>query len=104
MQTFLIVAVDFVRADARVFCLATSVDTLLLIDLHVLVTLEDERFIVTTAFTTVQFQHGGRTVTTNFNRVPLAIVDGDGRQPQILFFRSQAVQIETESQPAVLDL
>jgi hypothetical protein len=72
--------------------------------LHVLVALEDEGFVVTAAFSTVQFQHGGRSETTHFDRVPLAVVDGDGRQPQIFLFRSQAVQIEAESQSAVLDL
>jgi hypothetical protein len=103
-RTFLVVTIDFVGADASVFGFSSSVDTLLFIDLHVLVALEDERFIVTTAFSSIQLQHGGRSETTYFNRVPLAVIDGDGRQPQIFFFRSQAVQIEAESQSAVFDL
>ena len=77
-RTFLVVAVDFVGADARIFRFSSGVDTLLLVDLHVLMALEDEGFIVTSAFSTVQLQHGGRSETTHFDRVPLAVVDGDG--------------------------
>ena len=103
-RTFLVVAVDFVRTDARVLGLATGVDSFLLIDLHVLMALKDEGFIVATALATVQLQHSGRPVATDFDSVPLAVVDGDGSQPQILLFRSEAVQIEAESKSSVLDL
>lgn len=86
--TFLVVTVDFVRTDARILGLAAGVDTLLLVDLHVLVTLENERLIVATALASVQLQHSSRSVTTDFDSVPLSVVNGNGRQPQVFFFRS----------------
>ena len=36
--------------------------------------------------------------------VPVSIVDGDSSEPQVSFFRAQAVEIEAESQPAVFNL
>lgn len=67
-------------------------------------TLEDERFVVTSTFTAVQFENGGRTVTIHAYRVPLAVIDCDGCEPKILLFRAEAVEIEAETQSSFFDL
>ena len=103
-RTFLVVAVHFVRPDSGVFRFASGVDAFLLVDLHPLVALELERLVVATTFSAIQFQHSRRSVAGDAHRVPLAVVDGDGRQPQVPLIRPQAVQIEAEAQPAVFDL
>ena len=103
-KTFLVVAVNFVGTNTRVFCFPSSIDTLLLVHLHVLVAFEDERLVVAPTFTTVQLEHSGRTVTVHAHRMPLTIVDCDGRQPKVLLFRTQAVEVKAEAQTSIFDL
>ena len=98
------VRVDFEGSDAGVLGLAAGVDSLLLVDRHHLVAGEDEGVVVPPAFAAVQGEDGDGAVALHLDGVPLAVVDEDGRQPDLLLLRSERVQVVAEAQFAVLNL
>lgn len=56
------------------------------------------------SFSTVKFQNGRWTVSRYFGRVPFAVVDGHGAEPNVPFFGPQAIQVVPEMQFAVFNL
>ena len=65
---------------------------------------EDERVIVTSAFSAVQGEDGDGSVSLDLDRVPLAVVDEDGRQPDLFLLGAKRVQVVTEPEFAILNL
>ena len=57
---------------------------------------ECERVVVPPSLAAVNGQDGGRAVALNLRRVPLAVVDVNGRQPDLFLLRSQGVQVIPE--------
>ena len=65
---------------------------------------EDECVIVAPALAAVECEDGGGPVARDLGRVPLPVVDVDGRQPDLLLLGAQRVEVVAEAQPRVLDL
>lgn len=102
--TFLIIGVNLERANASVLGLATRVDTFLLVHQEPLMTLEGEGLVESSSFAAIQFQRRRGSVSRHSDRVPLPVIDGYCRQPDIALLRPKAIQIVPEVQPAVFDL
>lgn len=67
-------------------------------------TLEREGLIESSSFSTVQLQSCGGSVSRHSDRVPLSIIDGYCREPDISLFCPKTVQIIPEVQSAIFDL
>lgn len=99
-----VVRVDFKSPDACVLGLATSIDTLLLVHGHHLMADELKGVVVSSTFTTINGQDGGRAISLNLGRVPLTIIHVDGAEPNLSFLGPERVQVVPEAQFAVLNL
>lgn len=102
--TFLIVCVNLKCADASIFRLATGVDTFLLVYQEPLMPFEGEGLVESSSFAAVQFQGRCRSVSRYSDRMPLPIIDGYRREPDISLLCSKTVQIISEVQSTVFDL
>jgi len=63
-----------------------------------------EGVVVPPAFSAVQRQDGGGAVARDLDDVPLAVVDVDSAQPDLLLLRPQGVEVVAELELALLDL
>ena len=98
------IRVHFKSPDSGILRFATSIHSLLLVHCHHLVPGEDEGVVVTPSLTSVEGQDGDGAVALDLDRVPLSIVDKDGRQPDLFLLGAKGVQVVTETEFAVLNL
>ena len=98
------VRVHFKSPDSCIFSFATSIHSLLLVDGHHLVPGEDERVVVTSSLASIECEDGDWAVPLDLDRVPLAVVDKNGRQPDLFLLGAKGVQVVPETEFAVLNL